>query len=605
MKGFDFIDQYLIILKRIRRCTYEVSKEFFAGYVGYPYNFLVMELCLAQVQLIYYQKQRLIILPRGGGFETQQEIVDHAYDIVYFSASVAFRLKKSDIRSEMKQLISDYFSLMSNIVIEETNEQQKKNCFSKSNKVPFIFDWEMNSEIFIDAVYRAAERIKKRDLSSVLWVWDINEGRKEILKKFQPENFLYKNMDHACFLAEQEDYTRAYVLLDEIVNGGITENKKLLSQSLYNVAEIFRNKNMFEKALECYKKALDFYQDAWIWGNMGITYISIGDWESAYKCMKNALRLDPYDLPAIDGMINCLISTGRLELLHDYYYQLLELYHKKPFDMAAKFLGFICYTLKDFENALFYFRTCMEEIENDWEYLYYYAISLYHMHETTNARIQLRKGVAMLEEGVNEDRKKRMYLTIVYYYIDSPILDRAIESMEEFQNQYGSAEQLDFLNIVMYIEYNMGDEYKNLLQIGLDMLKHIGDVSYYREVIEELEKQHQKWNQWMNEKPVKMLNGDISSLTRKLLIQNYIFECCAFEQLGEFNRALEMCENALYWDSTCPEALFQKAWIMEYWGKFSEALEIYKKAHSFQTDDEKREDIEYYIQRLEIYLTEM
>lgn len=43
MKGFDFIDQYFIILKRIRQCTYEISKEFFAGYVGYPYNFLVME----------------------------------------------------------------------------------------------------------------------------------------------------------------------------------------------------------------------------------------------------------------------------------------------------------------------------------------------------------------------------------------------------------------------------------------------------------------------------------------------------------------------------------------------------------------------------------
>lgn len=42
---------------------------------------------------------------------------------------------------------------------------------------------------------------------------------------------------------------------------------------------------------------------------------------------------------------------------------------------------------------------------DNWEYLYYYAMGLYHLHDTTNARLHLQKAVGLMEKDGDRGRK--------------------------------------------------------------------------------------------------------------------------------------------------------------------------------------------------------
>lgn len=233
------------------------------------------------------------------------------------------------------------------------------------------------------------------------------------------------------------------------------------------------------------------------------------------------------------------------------------------------------------------------------EYLYYYAMSLYHIHNTTKAILLLKNAVSMMEKSALDNRKYKLYATISYYYIDSPSLDRTVKSMEEYQEKYGSEEQLEMLNAVMFMDYQVADEYFQLIRAGMDFWENVGTSFDCRRFIEEIEERNKEWDRWICQTPRKMIDGDLSALTRKLLIQSYLFECAAYEQLQEYGRAYEMCENVLYWDESSPEALYHKGFLAEVGGKRSEALEYYEKALQYQSDEFKRADIENHIQEMD------
>lgn len=596
MTGFEFIDQYSKLLKDIRRLLFEVSGGIFDLEHKSQEDYLVLELSLKEIPLINDQRQRLIILPRGGGNEVLQDIVDHAYEILYLCVSISSRLGRSDVHTDLERVIYFYISLMENVVIEEAHERQIQNCYEASESYPFIYVREEHSRMFFEAMKSAVKRGYIQDFSGIFWLRDMEENEKtgRMEGDFSPECFLSGNLEYACALAEKNDYIKAYSLLDEIVSGGVITDKKLLAQGFYNVAEIFRNQKMYDQALVFYRRAVQLAPDlkSWIWANMGVTYISMDNWEEAYQCMQQALRIDAYDLVAVENKVLCLCKLERMKELRDYYFALLKLYDKQPLDGLAKTLGYICYVEHDFAKACGYLEKYISKHEDDWEYLYYYAMGLYYLHDTTNARLHLQKAVNLMEKDADGGRTRKLYLTVSYYHLDAPDLDRAIKSLEECQEKYGSIEQLDFLDAVMYMDDSVEEEYWQLIQMGKKYFFEDNGDFFREDFIKELQERRRKWENWFLNTPRKMMDGEISALTRKLLIQSYIFEGCAYSDLMEHEKAIEMYDNALYWDASCPEVLYDKGLVMFQCGKYYEAIELYEKALRFQKQEEKRKDIE-------------
>lgn len=177
MKGFEFIERYLSIMKRMRVHMHKVSKAIFSNRSICLNDYMILSLGQVQIPLLYEQKLRLIVLSRGGGFEVQQDIVDHAYDIVYLCVSIASRLEPGDLKSDMEYMIADYFLLLSNAVNEETHENMVKQCYIRSDLNYCMFAWEPHNKYFCNALDNTVHMISDPDYSSMLWQYNAKKGR--------------------------------------------------------------------------------------------------------------------------------------------------------------------------------------------------------------------------------------------------------------------------------------------------------------------------------------------------------------------------------------------------------------------------------------------
>lgn len=110
----------------------------------------------------------------------------------------------------------------------------------------------------------------------------------------------------------------------------------------------FFKENMFEKAIESYKDALDFdVSNSILYNNIGICYIRIKRYDLALRYLKKAINLSPNNKDILFNIIELLIEKEDFDyakkyidnldddMLYNKYYYLGELYFKqKNYDKA-------------------------------------------------------------------------------------------------------------------------------------------------------------------------------------------------------------------------------------------------------------------------------
>ena len=180
------------------------------------------------------------------------------------------------------------------------------------------------------------------------------------------QSFYQKSID---FLTLNNFYT-----LEEIENislelfnwekRGQVERKKIKGDRLFK-------ENMFEKAIESYKDAIDFdISNPILYNNVGICYIRLKKYDLALIYLKKAINIDPNNIDIIFNIIELLIEKEDFEQAEEYinnidesmiynkYYYLGELYFKQKYYDKSKSSFAKVYLFKKSDNILLKFANC-------------------------------------------------------------------------------------------------------------------------------------------------------------------------------------------------------------------------------------------------------
>lgn len=180
------------------------------------------------------------------------------------------------------------------------------------------------------------------------------------------QSFYQKSID---FLTLNNFYT-----LEEIENislelfnwekRGQVERKKIKGDRLFK-------ENMFEKAIESYKDAIDFdISNPILYNNVGICYIRLKKYDLALIYLKKAINIEPNNIDIIFNIIELLIEKEDFEQAEEYindidesmiynkYYYLGELYFKQKYYDKSKSSFAKAYLFKKSDNILLKFANC-------------------------------------------------------------------------------------------------------------------------------------------------------------------------------------------------------------------------------------------------------
>ena len=98
----------------------------------------------------------------------------------------------------------------------------------------------------------------------------------------------------------------------------------------YNMGIAYYNKGNYEKAIECYQNAIEIYPlYARAYYNMGFAYSDKGNYEKAIECYQNAIDIDPEDASAYNNMGIAYLNKGMDISAADSFYQAGLLYLKQ------------------------------------------------------------------------------------------------------------------------------------------------------------------------------------------------------------------------------------------------------------------------------------
>lgn len=79
------------------------------------------------------------------------------------------------------------------------------------------------------------------------------------------------------------------------------------------IGALYRKTGEYEKSLAFFRKVLDFWPTAYVYYNMGQTYVAMGDLTAAIRVLTKAVELDPRDLKVYHALASAYYSAGRRE----------------------------------------------------------------------------------------------------------------------------------------------------------------------------------------------------------------------------------------------------------------------------------------------------
>ncbi len=162
----------------------------------------------------------------------------------------------------------------------------------------------------------------------------------------------------------------------------------------------FFKENMFEKAIESYKDAIDFdVSNAILYNNVGICYIRLKKYDLALTYLKKAINIEPNNKEILFNIIELLIEKEDFDYAQDYinnlddnmeyskYYYLGELYFKQKDYDKAKSSYAKAYLFKKSSDIILKLASCYAKLN-----LYDKAIKCLDSIEDNNMDILIAKG---------------------------------------------------------------------------------------------------------------------------------------------------------------------------------------------------------------------
>ncbi|WP_317367696.1 tetratricopeptide repeat protein [uncultured Tyzzerella sp.] len=161
----------------------------------------------------------------------------------------------------------------------------------------------------------------------------------------------------------------------------------------------FFKENMFEKAIESYKDAIDFdISNAILYNNVGICYIRLKNYDLALRYLQKAINIDTDNKDILFNIIELLIEKEDFEyakefidslndnMLYSKYYYLGEIYFKQKEYTKAKVSYTKAYLFEKSNNIILKLATCYINLN-----LYDKAIKCLNIIEDSDIDILIAK----------------------------------------------------------------------------------------------------------------------------------------------------------------------------------------------------------------------
>jgi len=363
-----------------------------------------------------------------------------------------------------------------------------------------------------------------------------------------------------------------------------------LAEGFYQAAEIFRSRGMYAEALPLFNIACNCDHDthSMIWAGKAYTYWCLSDWDNAYTCATHALTISHFDYLAIKIAIDAMYCTGHVQELELVLSALESIQDARSDDpQALKYIGYIHYLRHEYGMACQYFGKYTELRKSDWEMMFFYGLSLYIERDTTRAKQTLQNVIQLVETTADGHFNRRQLSSLAISNYCLGIYDETVRYLELFENQYEINEQISVTEVMLYDDFQLLERhYAALSQIGNEILQAAGQCppSFFSQAAEQIE---QLREQWLRETK----NVSLSSAVRRLELMSCSYQQAAYIEMGEYEQALIMCDRALEWDQSSPEAWFNKAEMLVQADDYFQAVGCYQKAEESQTDPKRLDDI--------------
>jgi tetratricopeptide (TPR) repeat protein len=245
----------------------------------------------------------------------------------------------------------------------------------------------------------------------------------------------------------------------------------------------------FDNAVELSKSALKTSpQNAQLWTLQGIAYVNKGDEKGALASFRQALKISPNDIPALEGAAQIEYQTGNdaaLPLLN----HLLQLRPDNPTGHAM--LAVLEYRKGDCRAAVPHFEKAGPLVDSEVDALHAYATCLVRMKRLDAAAATMQKAVALHPDDPRErqvlasvqlmDHKPKDALETLQPLVEAKTADpnvlqlasRAYEDAGDTPEAVSSLRQailMDPKNVSLYLDFATICFSHESFQVGVDVL---------------------------------------------------------------------------------------------------------------------------------------
>ena len=335
-------------------------------------------------------------------------------------------------------------------------------------------------------------------------------------------------------------------------------------------------------------------------------------------------NMDSVDLSQVDSSVSQIsqsftISEDADANAFEWILSILQLLHiqqptrKEP----LKFMGYIYYILRDYDKAITYYKDYLADAKDDYATVFYYAIALYCTNDLTNAKEQFRFVSDLLDKLLLRPETTELpfllrNLQCKYFLGD---IEGFYKTLELFANQVDKstdANKTYKANRTWLDVLNQDGNELELTQFAVINQLFEDDIQtkrYYAALFEIAHSLNvpnaggcdKRDNRWCKKQicRIQTLRNEINDLgiskdsiaIKSFNVLSYHYESILYSQLGNYDAMLQACDNALEWDKSASECLFEKAEAFRAKADYIESIPLYRQAFNCQKDEKRRNQI--------------
>lgn len=364
---------------------------------------------------------------------------------------------------------------------------------------------------------------------------------------------------------DKKDYSSAIELYNKLTE------KDRNPEYYYRKGVLYTKLNLLQKAKGEYLKAIEFGQHVKSYLNLAEINILGKNYEEAIKLLNDVLKKYGDILVAEERLAELYKQTGDIDKAVETFNLIVERLKGNPKALILKQIGLLYIDKKDFKMARESFLKSVEIDPTDYQALYFIGFSNELLRDYENAVNYYKKVLELRDDFTFA--KKRLAIT----FINLGKFDEASEILNNLTNDDIDVEYY----LIKSLLYKKQNNMNKALKILNDAYSHYPNSL---EVLFELASLYEEMKQY--EECEKIINKALSLEPENPIFLNFLGYLYA-ELNKKLDEAYRLINKALVKDPDNPAYIDSMAWVLYRMNRYQEAYEWQRKALKYDPEEEE------------------